>query len=111
MKRSVPVESASAVNGHWLEKDPEREHCVEPDTGDNHAHADDDSAVGVFHRYATPRVGDDSPPKTAACRPANSAKVVGRTPNASWVARYTLASGHLRRSAACSSSASAKSGD
>src|SRR5262249_47216626 len=51
-----------------------------------------------------------SPRNTAAFRRANSSKVVGRTPNASCVSRYTIDSGRLRRSAKSSSSASARSG-
>src|SRR5215469_15000754 len=48
------------------------------------------------------------PPNTAALRAANSANVVGRTPNRSWVWRRTADSAPLRRSLNSSSRASAK---
>ena len=51
-----------------------------------------------------------SPRKAAAWRFANSANVVGFTPNSSWVPSSTRDCGCRRRSAACSSSASTMNG-
>src|SRR5262249_17560797 len=98
-----------------VQTDDDRRCLVEPATGrrarnplsTNESEAHEDLTGNSEAAASTQLV---VPAKTAACRLANSAKVVGLTPNSSCVPSSTCDWGWRSRSSACSMSASTTNG-